>query len=732
MGIFTEYLKKGYQPLPIGYLTKYPCVYENGKWKGFSRLGKLKDSPVTEVDTTIWDTWTDYGAGVGIALGEHSGVVALDFDSDDEYTDKIKALLPKPPVMKRGKKGLTAFFKYNGEKNKKWRAGGDEYALELLSTGNQTVIPPSYHPSTREPYIWLNENTLLNFPKGELPSLPEGFVEQVTAIVNPEPVHVPQQTSLEYHNEKPEASDIAEALDFISPDCPYDEWLNIGMSIKDELGDAGFFIWDSWSRKSSKYPKKGEPTTSQKWKSFTNSGITINTLFKQARLEGYNPEPKIEHVEYNLPFIERLKLEPAAEGAKERIEDGFPIHLCKAPGLVGDIQEWIEKSAMFPQPVLALGAAISVVGALYAHKVEGSTKSRTNMYCLGVAPSGSGKEHPRKCVELLLNKTENQHLIGGDPASSTGLLKSMSNGNGRRIIQMDEFGRVLKGMTSRNASSHIAGLPTIMMKLFSSASGTYYGTEYANHDGKMERKDIEQPCLCIHASTVPEHLFQAMTGTDAIDGFLSRWLIFENKGYPDMQEPKMDANAVPPHIIDKVLEWSDESTRPTGNLAFNVIAPKIVPFTPRAKVIAEDFAKSMRRRAQEKQAKGDNTYAIWTRTFEHATKLALVAHDNGVVDEDVMKWALEVSTYCSQFICDQATAHIADNEYEKTLKTILRIIKEAKSDGITKTNLLKRTQGVTSRERNDILTSLIESDQVFVKQKEGKTKPTNVYVFNKN
>lgn len=728
--MFLEYKKQGIIALPIGYLTKYPCKLQNGNWVNFKGWHEYKP---TDEDCKEWDTWFDSGCGVGIVLGEPSGVIALDFDQDNEFTDAIKKLLPYPPVRKVGSKGVTAFFKYSGEKNKKWKVEGEkDYCLELLSTGNQTVVPPSFHPATQKQYTWLG-SSLLEYGVKNLPTLPEDFISKVDEIVNPKPVVLSAPPVVDiFEKQESTIEDAKNAISFLNPDCDYEEWLEIGMALKDGYGHQGFDVWDNWSRGGSKYPKAGSRELLNKFNSFQRSGITKATLFHKAQLCGYKKEYEQQPIinNFTIPLIERLKLEATPSGAKERLEEGFPLHLCRgATGLVGLVQDWIENSAMFPQPALALGAAISAVGIMYAHKVEGETGSRTNMYCLGVAPSGSGKEHPRKAVDALLDKTGYSEAIGGDPASSTGLLKSLQNGNGKRIVQIDEFGRVLKGMNSKNASAHASGLPTVMMKLFSSASGKYFGTEYANHDGKMNRQDIEQPCLCIHASTVPEHLYQAMTGTDAIDGFLSRWLIFENKGYPDFASKKYSLGEVPQPIIDWIEDFK-QLTNVDGNLAMFGIKPKTIPFDDEAREMANDFCRSMRKRAQEKQEAGDSTYAIWTRTFEHATKLALVGQENGIINAKVMKWALEVATYCSQYICDQAVAYIADNEQEKNVKGVLEIIKIAGRKGLEHKDLTKKTYKLSRKDRNDIITSLVESEQIRIEQIQTTTKPKIKYFYN--
>lgn len=46
---------------------------------------------------------------------------------------------------------------------------------------------------------------------------------------------------------------IADALSHISADCSRERWARIGMALKSELGDAGFSLFDSWSRSGDDY-----------------------------------------------------------------------------------------------------------------------------------------------------------------------------------------------------------------------------------------------------------------------------------------------------------------------------------------------------------------------------------------------------------------------------------------------------------------------------------------------
>jgi hypothetical protein len=56
-------------------------------------------------------------------------------------------------------------------KARKLKARDGGMLLELLVTG-QSVIPPTTHPETGEPYAWLTEYSLLDVNIDELPVLP--------------------------------------------------------------------------------------------------------------------------------------------------------------------------------------------------------------------------------------------------------------------------------------------------------------------------------------------------------------------------------------------------------------------------------------------------------------------------------------------------------------------------------------------------------------------------------
>lgn len=86
----------------------------------------------------------------------------------------------------------------------------------------------------------------------------------------------------------PSLQEIQDALQFIDPDIPRDDWAKVGMGIKAEFGDDGFGAFDSWSQGGQSYKSQATKDT---WSSIkAGGGITIASVLKLARDGGYEPD----------------------------------------------------------------------------------------------------------------------------------------------------------------------------------------------------------------------------------------------------------------------------------------------------------------------------------------------------------------------------------------------------------------------------------------------------------
>ena len=161
----TPYHANGYTELhPIGPGTKVPMVFVDGEYKN---MVAWQDPNRTIVTTP------QPGAGIGVRLGrQRCGLYLVALDWDDEGLSDIAMSRFPSAVCKVGRRGHTAFFVSRNEiAPKNYKMGGG-CRLQVLSTGQQTVLPPTVHPDTQEPYWWLGGYTFANVKIENLPELP--------------------------------------------------------------------------------------------------------------------------------------------------------------------------------------------------------------------------------------------------------------------------------------------------------------------------------------------------------------------------------------------------------------------------------------------------------------------------------------------------------------------------------------------------------------------------------
>jgi putative DNA primase/helicase len=185
---------KGICVLPLKPGTKAPGEFNAsaGKWvlkKEWSRE-KTTDEDITR--------WRDAGArGLGVHLGAFSqDIVGVDIDTDDEkIISAILAALPPLVSAKKGKKGLTVFYRRAGARSIKFPRGAEKPFIDFIAQGGFCVLPPSPHMETKQPYVWVGRS-LVDVSIGELPALPDDYVTRIdnalTSLGYPSPAGGPQ------------------------------------------------------------------------------------------------------------------------------------------------------------------------------------------------------------------------------------------------------------------------------------------------------------------------------------------------------------------------------------------------------------------------------------------------------------------------------------------------------------------------------------------------------------
>lgn len=122
---------------------------------------------------------------------------------------------------------------------------------------------------------------------------------------------------------EPTSTSVAAALRFIDP-TDQDTWVKVGMGVKQALSEAGYSVWDEWSRGADNY---AEAAAKARWKSFktTGAGVGIGTVFDMAKSSGWVPSDDMQAApiapeERERRDSERKAAQQAATEAREAKE----------------------------------------------------------------------------------------------------------------------------------------------------------------------------------------------------------------------------------------------------------------------------------------------------------------------------------------------------------------------------------------------------------------------------
>jgi hypothetical protein len=196
--------------LAMGYAVT-PC---NGKkpflprWQEYTAMPGGKDEaalprekrPLRLSQRDI-EQYTACNIGVICGMSELAGVDLDVHDNDPRYEqlrEIMRRTLPATPCCKAGAKGDNHFYREGFSLD----AGGYPSALkktqlqligggqiDILCGGAQTILPPSIHPDTGNPYEWRPSawgspaTPLTDIPRGELPKLTQAHVDDLKAAL---------------------------------------------------------------------------------------------------------------------------------------------------------------------------------------------------------------------------------------------------------------------------------------------------------------------------------------------------------------------------------------------------------------------------------------------------------------------------------------------------------------------------------------------------------------------
>lgn len=746
---------------------KSPGAFSAGGWQGLTGWTRYRETPPSRFEVGMWSRWPDAGAGLvlGTSAGQGLQVVAVDIDvADADDLRLIQSVLPASPMSKRGAKGLTLVYLASaGLSSRAYdRAAAPdrpaERLVDLLAGGRQTVVPGSVHPSTGQPYVWLTGPV----PVTELPILNDGDIEKLEEVLetlgwsrdgrhdHPSEGAAPRAPLGEFDPLDPWSVAKAQGL------ARLDEWfpaLNLPGARRARGGWEAVPVWRPSSTgrplEQRKRNLSASSTGIRDWGAGgEEGGLTAVDVVQRALdisasdaliwlqdklglddqddggvvIALHPPGPKAATppappggdvtggAAGGLPDWGAAIMPDTAVAATHATE--LPAHLLEVPGLVGDLAGWIVATARKPQPVLALSAALAIVGTAAGRRYAGPTLSGTHLYLLGLAPTGAGKDHALDMAARVLRACEmGQHVGQGEFMSHQAIYQAMAR-QPLTLNPMDELGSFLGKVNSRKA----AGSEKAITGVLRTAWGKSFKELPVPGWATMSVQPIMAPAFSILGASTHQDFFRALDGGDIDNGFLNRFLLFSTSVRPAAQRPTADPFNVPADIADRLIDIYQIAGPLAATTMHNGKCDRPVRVAAwhdgpggELEQTHERFSAAMDHRSDEE--------SFFARTAEQAIRLATIRaigidSNAPVIDAVGLQWAHDIALWSARRMLADAIEHMAENQTEADRKRVLRLI--GKNQPISHRDLLRKLSSLKSRELEDIINVLKAAEQIAV------------------
>ena len=197
----------------------------------------------------------------------------------------------------------------------------------------------------------------------------------------------------------------------------------------------------------------------------------------------------------------------------------IPEDLAYVPGFVEDLVNWTLYQSHSPNRTLAFAGALEMLAHLSGRTFSDASGTRTNLYVIALAPSGSGKESPRSMNNLLAKSLGISRSIIDNVASGEALedeLVKMPS----LLLQSDEIAMLFGQMRGQGRISK--ALSGRLRTLFTSSGHDYTLRKKANSTGQTPI--IANPHLTLFGTGVPEELLDDLTPQEIRNGLFGRCL----------------------------------------------------------------------------------------------------------------------------------------------------------------------------------------------------------------
>jgi hypothetical protein len=425
------------------------------------------------------------------------------------------------------------------------------------------------------------------------------------------------------------------------------------------------------------------------------------------RQQGYGGDPMGATI-IQLHEPNEFVTEPRSKN--ELVDPGpVPLEMLRIPGFVSEVMDLCLATAPYPNHVMAFSGALALQAFLAGRKVRDPGDNRTNLYLLGLAHSAAGKDWPRKLNTRILFEIGAAGSLGERFSSGEGIQDALYL-SPSMLFQTDEIDGMLQSMSKSKDGRH-ENLMSTLLTMYSTANSVYPMRRKA---GKESPGAIDQPCLVVFGTAIPNHYYEALSERMLTNGFFARMIILECGARGAGQDAKV--LEIPERVIATAKWWKDLMPG-HGNLQSWHPIPTIVPQTAEAVDILADTRVAAETEYRKAESQNDSVgTTVWGRVNEQARKLALLYaisenHMNPIIGADASNWATALIMHQTRRMLYMAGNHVAENPYHADCLRLIRKLQLAPDRQMSHSMLLKRMK-MNAKAFQEIITTLEQQGDI--------------------
>ena len=356
--------------------------------------------------------------------------------------------------------------------------------------------------------------------------------------------------------------------------------------------------------------------------------------------------------------------EPEPAPAPEPLE--FP------PGLVGEIADYILRSAIRPVPEVALAGAIALTAGICARSYNVSG-SGLNQYLILLAKTGAGKEGAVTGMDHLISACRPQvpmidQFMGPSAFASGQALIKVLDERPCFVSVLGEFGLTLQQLCDPRAPAPTVMLKKVLLDLYSKSGFGKVLRSSVYSDTDKNTKMVPSPNVSIFGESTPETFFEGLDSTHISEGLIPRFSVIE---YTGPRPPRnRNANVRPPEdLVARLIDLVTISLTTSNN---NTCAN--VSISSEATTMLDAFDASCDARINE--AGSDVDMQLWNRGHLKALKLAAVIAVGidphaPLITSEVAAWAIrfiehDINIMASRF--SEGEIGVGDHRHEADIR----------------------------------------------------------------